>query len=97
MCADVLHHLNGAFGVAGEDHRSLAHHRALEVTRFGHFGFQAHVAPVALVEEAFEFAFVDVLVRVGEEGNAVRTVSLPGHFGGEHRGCFVHVCLLRRL
>ena len=88
--ADVLDDVERAVGIAREDHRAFADHGALVVARIRHLGFQADIAPVVLVEEAFEFLAVDRLVGVGEERDAVGAVAFPHRLGGKDRGGFIH-------
>ncbi|EWS62853.1 hypothetical protein Y695_03916 [Hydrogenophaga sp. T4] len=75
--ADVLHHMDRAVGGAGHDDRTFADHAALEVARVGDFRFQADVTPVALVEEALQFALVALLIGVDGEGDAAGAAQLP--------------------
>ena len=53
VSANVLDNMNAAVDVANHDDRALAQASALEVSRVGNFSFQANVAPVLGVEEAF--------------------------------------------
>ena len=81
--AHVLEDVERAVGVAHQDHRALAHHRSLEVPGVGHLGLQAHVAPVAPVEEALQLLAIDLIAGVGDEGDAVRAVAFPDGLAGE--------------
>jgi hypothetical protein len=65
---DVLDHVQPACGVAHQDHRALAHHRALEVARVRRLGLEADAAPVTAVGEALELAPVQPSAGVGRNG-----------------------------
>ena len=75
--AHVLEAVQRAIGRAAQNHRALTHHGALEVARVGHLGLQADVAPVALVEEAFQLLAVQRLVGVDGEGDAAGVAGRP--------------------
>ena len=88
MRADVLDHVDAAVGVADHDDRALADHGALEVAGVRDLGLEADVAPVALVEEALEFALVLVGLGIGHEGDAAGALVFPVDLLGKD-GCRV--------
>ena len=59
----------------------LADHRADEVACVGQLGFERDITPVAAVEQALEFALVQVGVGVGPEGDAAGAAVVPAHEG----------------
>src|ERR1700712_3642245 len=92
--ADVLDDIDAALGVAHHDDRALADDSALEVAGIRDFRFQADVAPVLAVEEAFEFLAVLVGFGISHEGDAAGAVRLPVYLLRKYGGCVVHDCLL---
>jgi hypothetical protein len=78
VCADVFDDVDHvAIGIAHDDHRALADHRADEVARLRQLGFERDITPVAAVEQALEFALIDGRVGVGPERNLVSPRAGP--------------------
>src|SRR5579872_7371832 len=64
MHAAVLEHADRAVLAAGHDDRRRSHVGANEIPGIRHFGFERHIVPCASVENAFDLALVDFLIRV---------------------------------
>ena len=85
--------------IANHDHLPLADPAELVVADVGDFHFEADIAPVLAVEDAFELALVQLRVGVGPEGHAAGARPGPagkrlrcvhrGNIRGEARGCGV--------
>ena len=86
VSAHVFNHIDAAIGVAHHDDRTLAHHGAAKVACVGDFSFQAHVTPVAVVEETIELFFVQIFAGVGPKRNATRALAFPLGFGWKYAG-----------
>jgi hypothetical protein len=76
--ADVLDDVDLAILRAHQDHRALADDGALEIAGVRNLGLEADVAPMTLVEEAFELTPMQLLAGVGGERDAAGARARPG-------------------
>ena len=93
--AHVFNHIDAAIGVAHHDDRTLPHHGAAKVACVGDFSLQAHVTPVAVVEETVELFFVQVFAGVSPKRNATGALTFPRWVGWKYAG-LCHASLLNQ-